>query len=340
MKDAIKIGEKEAGKGKPVYIIAEIGMNHNGQFDLAERHIQVAAECGVDAVKFQNFKTELLYCRSFPSFKERKSMEMPSNWLVPLKQIADEAGVEFLSTPFDEESADLLDDLGIPCYKVASCDINNYSFLKYLAKKSKPIIVSTGFSDMDDVAKAVAAIRSCGNEQIILLHCVATYPSDIGDMNLKAIDILHVTFGCPVGLSDHTLDNKVVPITAVALGACIIEKHFTLDKHLTGYDHEMSMSPNETKKLIYSIRLTEKAIGTGIKQPVEAEIKRLKNAQRSLYWNGTYKEGTIVRSDMILCLRPADGLKPEMKDEICGFPLKRAVKANGLVRLNEIDHKY
>jgi N-acetylneuraminate synthase/N,N'-diacetyllegionaminate synthase len=337
MKDIIKIGKKEVGQRKPVYIIAEVGMNHNGQFDLAEKHIRVAAECGVDAVKFQTFKTELFYSRKFASFEERKKAELPFEWHESLKRAADEVGVEFLSTPFDENSADFLEKLGVSCFKVASSDLNNYPFLQYLAQKGKPMIISTGFSDLATIKKAVDSVTDKGNDQIILLHCIAVYPSDNKDLNLKAIITLRDTFGCAVGLSDHSLGSCIAPIAAVALGASVIEKHFTLDKTFPGYDHKMSASPEELREFVRNIRLTEAALGSGIKQPVEAETKRSKKAQRSLYWKDSYKEGTIIKADMILCLRPADGLLPEMKNQLCGLRLRKPVKADDLIIIDDIE---
>jgi len=312
--DEIRIGSKIIGEARPVYIIAEIGMNHNGEYGLAEKLIRAAADCGVDAVKFQTYKTEFFYSRKFPNFEERQKSELPFDWHKPLKVVADEAGVEFISTPFDTESADFLDRLGVACFKVASSDLNNYPFLEYISRKKKPVLLSTGFSTLDEVRKAVSSVLKY-HKQLVLLHCVSTYPAAI----------------------EHTTDVSIVPVAATAVGACIIEKHFTLDRNLPGYDHRMSVTPAGLKKMVRNVRDTEKALGSGTKQPTEAEMKRISGARRSLYWKGSYPAGTVITPEMLLILRPGGGLEPEMLDKICGHRLLEAVAADTLIGKSQID---
>ena len=337
MREPLSIGKRRIGPTEPVFIIAEIGMNHNGDFDLAQKLIRAAAGCGADAVKFQTFKTELFYARSFPGFEERKRLEFPYEWHAPLKQLADDLGVEFISTPFDPRSVDFLDDLDVPCFKVASSDLNNYPFLAHIAQKGKPILLSTGYSTMGEIEKAVDAIVSTGNRQLVLLHCVSVYPVPPEDSNLRAITALRTAFDLPVGLSDHTVDSPVAPIVATVLGACVLEKHFTLDRDLPGYDHRMSETPSSFKQLVDNVRTTVRALGSGIKKPIGAELERLPNARRSLYWKQSYMAGSLITDDMVLILRPGHGLSPETLEMVRGHRLSTSVKAGTLVEMQHID---
>lgn len=337
MKEFISIGNRKIGQNEAVFIIAEIGMNHNGDFSLAQKLIQAAADSGADAVKFQTFKTELFYAKSSPGFEERKKLELPYEWHPSLKQLAEDFGIQFISTPFDTDSADLLDDLDVPCFKVASSDLNNYPFLEYLADKGRPILLSTGYATLGEIEKAVDKITSTGNKQLVLLHCVSTYPVSTEDSNLRAIVTLRKAFELHVGLSDHTVDSPIAAIAATSLGACVLEKHFTLDRALPGYDHHMAETPLSFKQLVYNIRTTEQALGSGIKKPIEPELERLANARRSLYWKQSYAAGTLINDEMVMILRPGHGLPPEKLDMIVGHRLSNLVKGGAFVELRHID---
>lgn len=337
MPSTITIGAKKVGPSEPVFIIGEIGLNHNGDLELAEKMVRGVAECGADAVKFQTFKTELFLSKGFPGYEERKNFEFKYEWHAPLKKLAEELGLEFFSTPLDTDSVDFLDELGVPCFKVASMDLNNYPFLEYIASKGKPIILSTGFSRMGEVEKAVDAITSTGNQQLILLHCVSVYPVDPAETNLQAILTLQSAFDLPVGFSDHTKDSPVAPIVATTLGARVWEKHFTLDRELPGYDHHMSEPPEAFSRLVENIRITERALGTGIKKPHKLELERVSNARRSLYWRDFYEAGTVVKKEMVLSVRPAKGLAPEALKMVLGHPLRTPVEADTLVEMQHID---
>jgi N-acetylneuraminate synthase/N,N'-diacetyllegionaminate synthase len=333
----VTIGRRKVGPEEPVFVIAEIGMNHNGSLDLAKALVLAAAAAGADAVKFQTFRTERFYARSFPDLAERRKYELSPEAHRALKALADELGVEFFSTPLDAGSADLLDELGVPCFKVASCDLNNYPFLKYLACKGKPILLSTGYSTLAEVDRAVETIHSTGNRQLVLLHCVAMYPTDLAFANVRAVETLRRCFQVPVGLSDHSTDSPVAAISAVTLGACVLEKHFTLDRKLPGYDHAFSETPASLKALIAQVRDTERALGDGLKRPQEPEFKRRTNARRSLYWSGSYPPGTPIREEMLIPMRPGVGLPPETMELLVGRMLCAAVEDGELARFAQVE---
>jgi len=337
MNKIINIGKKKIGFDQPVFIVAEIGMNHNGNLNLAKKMIESASNCGVDAVKFQTFKTELYYPPEVEDYAERKKHELPYEWHEELKACSEQNGIEFFSTPFDNDSVDFLNDLGVPCFKIASSDSNNYPLIQHIAQKQKPIILSTGYSTLGQIEKAYNTILDTGNEQIIMLHCVSSYPVEPHDLNLKAIHNLRTCFNVPVGFSDHSKGTPIAPIAATILGSCIIEKHFTTDNNLPGYDHKISTNPSDMKNIVNLIRNTELSLGDGIKKPAESEFVRLKNARRSLFWRSSYSEGTEVTSDMVLPLRPGYGLEPEMLDKICKLKLKLPVKAKNMVQMKDID---
>jgi len=337
MNKIIKIGKRKIGFNQPVFIVAEIGMNHNGNLDLAKKMIESAANCGVDAVKFQTFKTDLYYPPEVEDFAERKKHELLYEWHEELKTFSEQKGIEFFSTPFDNDSVDFLNELDVPCFKIASSDSNNYPLIRHIAQKQKPIILSTGYSALAQIEKAYNTIRDVGNEQIIMLHCVSSYPVQPYDLNLNVMNNLRTCFKVPVGFSDHSKDTPIAPIAATALGACIIEKHFTVDNDLPGYDHKMSTNPYDMKNIVSLIRDTELSLGDGIKKIVESEFVRLKKARRSLFWKSSYKEGRKITPDMVLPLRPGSGLEPEMLDKICEFRLKASVKAKTMVQMKDID---
>ena len=269
----IHIGKKVIGKNAPVFIIAEAGVNHNGDFDLALKLIDEAAGAGVDAVKFQSFKTENLILNNIEKapyqkittgeeetqFGMLKKLEMPLEKMKQLKAYAEDKGLIFLSTPFDEESMEELDEIGIEAFKVASTDTTNISFLRKIARKGKPIILSTGMCDMDEIDQAVSEIKKY-NTQLVLLQCTANYPIKDEDANLNIIPLLQERYEVISGYSDHSTGVGAAPY-AVPLGAKVIEKHFTLDKNMKGPDHKASLIPAELKELVLQIRKVEKYCG-------------------------------------------------------------------------------
>ena len=262
----LKIGDKLIGEEEPCFIIAEAGVNHNGSVELAKKLIDAAKDAGADAVKFQTFKAESVVVKDAQKaeyqkettgegsqYEMIKKLELTEEDFRELADYAKEKDIMFLSSPFDKESVDLLNELDVPAFKVGSGEITNLPLLRYIAKKEKPIILSTGMSTLGEIEEALDVIRSEGVEDIILLHCVSNYPARIEDVNLRALGTLKQAFKLPVGFSDHTL-GITAPIAAVALGACVIEKHFTLDRNLPGPDHKASLEPEELKEMAKAIR--------------------------------------------------------------------------------------
>jgi len=264
----IKIGNKMIEEGKPVFIIAEAGSNHNRDFEQAKKLIDVAAKTGVNAIKFQLFRASTVYlpnCGKIPTFQGEldlynffKRTELPIDWLIKLKKYAENKGLIFLASVFDEKLVDKLEEIKIVAYKIASPELNHLPLLRYVAKKKKPIILSLGLSTLSDIEEAINTIYEENNHQIVLLHCVSSYPAPPEDYNLNVIETLKKVFQIPVGVSDHSLDPILIPKLSVAVGALIIEKHFTLSKKLKGADHPFSLEPNELKLMVKEVREVEK----------------------------------------------------------------------------------
>ncbi|TRZ51509.1 MAG: N-acetylneuraminate synthase, partial [Dehalococcoidia bacterium] len=241
-----------------------------------------------------------------------------------------EKGVLFLSSPFDKGSVDLLSELGVSAFKIPSGEITNFPLLRYIARKGKPIILSTGMATQEEVGEALEIIKQEGIDDIILLHCVSSYPAKIEDMNLKAMDTLRNAFKLPVGLSDHSI-GVTIPIAAAALGACVIEKHFTLDKNLPGPDHRASVEPDELKQMITAIRDVERAMGNGIKKPTKVEEENKKVVRRSIVAGVDIPQGTIITEDMLAIKRPGTGLEPKYLGEVIGRTAKETIKQDELI---------
>ncbi|MEW6188638.1 MAG: N-acetylneuraminate synthase [Actinomycetota bacterium] len=326
----VKIGDKLVGEGEPVFVVAEVGSNHDRKLGQAKRLIDAAADAGADAVKFQTFLADKLVAKISPkagymkkvSEKESayeifKRIELPREWHPELVRYAKKRGLIFLSSPFDEEAVDLLDGLGVPAFKVASGELTNLPFIRYMAKKRKPMIVSTGAATMGEIWEAILTIKRAGNERIVLLHCTANYPVAEEDANLLAINILRKEFKLPVGYSDHTL-GIAAPLAAVALGAVIVEKHFTLSRKLRGPDHFYSIEPNELKAMVKGIRAVEKMMGTPTKKTVKAEQEIRKLARRSIFAKVDIPVGIVIQKEMLTILRPAIGLEPKYLERVVG----------------------
>ena len=348
----IRIADRTIGEGEPCFIIAEAGVNHNGDVNLAKKLIDVAKGAGADAVKFQSFKAENVVTKTAQKAKYQKQttgsgesqyemirkLELSDADFKKLASYARKKGILFLSTPFDKESVDLLDELGVPAFKIASGEITNFPLAKYIAKKGKPVILSTGMSTLDEIGEAVRVIKSEGIMDIVLLHCVTAYPAKVEDMNLRAMHTLKSAFKLPVGLSDHTI-GITVPIAAVALGAVAIEKHFTLDKNLPGPDHQASLEPRELKQMIKAIREVEKSLGNGVKSPTAEENEIKKVARRSIIAKVNIPKGTTVTEEMLEFKRPGTGIEPKHKDEIIGAIAKVDIKRDDGITWNRIERK-
>lgn len=310
------------------FIIAEAGVNHNGSLELATKLIDEAKEAGADAIKFQTFKTESLVTKDAPKaeyqmnntgdgtqFEMLKKLELSLEDHIKLKEYAQHKGIMFVSTPFDFESVDLLEKLGVLIYKVSSGDLTNIPLLRYIAKFNKPIILSTGMANLGEVELAVNAIKEEGNDNIILLHCTSNYPTDYEDVNLKAMITLKDAFKLPVGYSDHTTGIEV-PIAAVAMGARVIEKHFTLDRNMEGPDHKASLDPIEFRNMVRSIRNIEKALGDGIKRCSRNEENTKFFARRCIVAKRKLNVGEKVTYENIDFKRPEKGISPVFVDMI------------------------
>jgi len=347
MKKMIKIENRYISEDYPTFIIAEAGVNHNGSLELAKKLVDVAKEAGVDAVKFQTFKTEKVVSKFAPKaeyqikntgnnesqYEMIKKLELTEEEFIELYKYTKEKGLIFLSTPFDFESADFLEDL-VPAYKISSTDLTNLPFLEYIAKKGKPIILSTGMATLGEIEEAVNTIKKY-NEDIILLHCITNYPADFEELNLRAIKTLKEAFKLPVGYSDHSL-GIYAPIAAVTLGAVVIEKHFTINKNLPGPDHKASLNPEELKEMVKAIRLIEKALGDGIKRPTFSEEKIKKVVRKSLVANVDIPKGSIIKREMVTIKRPGIGIEPKYLDKIIGKKAKRDIKKDEVIRWEDI----
>ena len=317
--DKIRIAKRIVGEGEPTFIIAEIGSNHDGSLNQAKRLIQAAKEAGADAVKFQSFKADLLVSRKKLPHVHRvvNQNALPEDWYQELVLYARKKGIIFLSTPFDIERANLLQEIGVDAFKIASGDLTFYPLLKHVARFKKPVILSTGMAFLEEVKKAVDTVRREGNNEIILLQCVSCYPAKLEDANIKAMVTMRNFFDLPVGYSDHT-PGEVVPLGAVALGASVIEKHLTLSRNLKGPDHSFALEVNEFGEMVKKIRQLEKALGSGEKRPVAGEMEERKFARRGVYASCYIPKGTVLKEKMIKMVRPAYRDSFKNPEEIVG----------------------
>ena len=339
-----KIAGRLIGEGAPCFIIAEAGVNHNGGIKLARKLIDVAAKAGADSIKFQTFQAKELVTETAEKAEYQKEntgstetqlemikkLELSDKNFKELFTYAQKKGIMFLSTPFDKRSVDLLDSLGVPAMKVGSGEITNLPLLEHIALKQKPVILSTGMSTLDEVTEAVKLLQKEGTGEIALLHCVSCYPAMAEDTNLRAMETLRHTFNLPVGLSDHTIGIHI-PVAAVALGASIIEKHFTLDKNLPGPDHKASLEPEELKEMVNAIRDVESALGNGLKRPAAGEEATKKAARRSLVAGVNIPAGTIITAEMLEIKRPGTGLAPNLINTVIGKKAKKSITCGEVI---------
>jgi len=328
-----------------VYIIAEAGVNHNGSFDIACKLVDAAKKAGVDCVKFQTFKSENLVSRNASKADYQKAttgdssqqdmlrqLELSYDEFIKLKEYCDKVGVRFLSTPFDFESIDFLNTIDMPFWKIPSGEVTNLPYLMALAKTGKPIVMSTGMCEMDEIEAAIKVLKENGASEIKLLHCNTEYPTPFEDVNLKAMDTMRERFGVEVGYSDHTKGIEVT-IAAVALGATIIEKHFTLDRNMEGPDHRASLEPEELAAMVSGIRNIEKAIGLGDKTASPSERKNKAVARKSIVAKTDIKKGERFTEENITVKRPGSGINPMRWFEILGKEAVRDFKEDELIEL-------
>ena len=316
---------------KHVYIIAEAGVNHNGRLDLALQLCDAAKDAGVDAIKFQTWKTELIISKNteMADYQKKnlgnddsqydmlKKLELSYDNFRLIKDYCDNIGIQFLSTADETESLDFLCELGMPLIKLGSGEITNIPYLRYCAKKNMPLIISTGMCNLSDVATAFDVLTEAGAKDITLLHCTTNYPCPKDEVNLRAMQTMKDAFKCKVGYSDHTMGTEI-PIAAVAMGAEIIEKHFTLDRNMEGPDHKASLEPQELKYMVDCIRNIEVALGDGIKKPNASEVKISKVVLKSIVVKSPVKKGDTLTPDNLAIKRAGSGIPATYWDIIIG----------------------
>jgi len=337
------------------FIIAEAGVNHNGKIELAFKLIDAARESGADAVKFQIFKADKVVSKyahlasyqkqnmttiKKSQFEMVKELELSEEDFCKLKEYCDNAGIEFLTTPFDEESADVIFDL-VKRYKISSGEVVNHPFLEHISKKGKPIILSTGMCSLGEVEQAIRIIEENQPDiddnysPLILMHCTTNYPCPYEEVNLKAMLTLKEAFKLPVGYSDHSMGIEV-PIAAVGMGAIVIEKHFTLNRNMKGPDHKASLEPHELKKMIQSIRNIEKALGDGIKRPNSSELEIMSYVRKSIVAKQDIPKGSLLSKKTIDIKRPGNGISPLDLDKIIGMKVTRSIAKDEVIKWDDL----
>ena len=331
---------------KRIQIIAEAGVNHNGNLDLALKMIDVAKKVGIDIIKFQTGIPEKLVSRYAEKANYQKETTgagesqldmirklcLKFDDFIELKGYCDKTGICFLSTPFDLESIVFLNSIEMPFWKIPSGEVTNYPYLVALAKTGKPVVMSTGMCEMDEIGAAIEVLRGNGTKDIKLLHCNTEYPTPFEDVNLRAMQMMRETFGLEVGYSDHTPGIEV-PIAAVAMGATIIEKHFTLDRNMEGPDHKASLEPDELAAMVRAIRNVEAALGTGIKEPSKSEKKNIAIARKSIVAAKNIQKGEILTEDNLTTKRPGSGISPMRWSEVIGTKAIRDFEEDELIEL-------
>lgn len=344
----VEIAGRRIGPGARCFVIAEGGVNHNGDMRLARGLVEAAASAGVDAIKFQTFDPAALAAADAPKAQyqqERDSSGSQRSMLeklvlseaqhFELKQLAESLGLLFLSTPFEEKSADFLERLGLPAFKIPSGELTNHPFIAHVARKGLPMLMSTGMATLAEVKAAVAALRAARPVPLALFHCVSSYPAAAADCNLRAMATLRRELDVPVGWSDHSSGINL-SIAAVALGAELIEKHLTLDRTLPGPDHAASLEPKEFLELVKGIREVEASLGNGEKVPVAAEVAIAAVARKSLHWAATLPKGATVRREHLVSLRPGTGVPPMQFELLVGREVARPTVAGRQLSLDDL----
>ncbi len=352
MISSIRVGNTRIGRDCPCFIVAEAGVNHCGNIDLAFELIESASQSGADAIKFQCYVTEDLVTIDAPKaryqesdmgsttkqYEMLKALELDAKDLAKLRDHCLKKGIMFICTPYDQRSVDTMEDIEQPMiYKIASTDTTNTPFLKYIASKNRPVILSTGMCSLGEVELAVNTLKESGLEnRIIILQCTSEYPVPMQDVNLRAMETMERAFCCPVGFSDHTFGIEASS-WAVAMGACMIEKHLTLDRTLSGPDHKASIEPTEFASLVNSIRQIEVALGDGIKRVMPSETDNKERMQRSLVAKRNIQIGKSITRDDLTCKRPGSGLPPLWFDLVIGKVAINHISDGSIISLNDID---
>jgi N-acetylneuraminate synthase len=356
----MRIGKRTIGIGRPAYVIAEIGSNFDCSLVRAKRLAYMSKAAGADAFKIQNFTAPKIVSNvgfknlqvafqaewDKPVVEVYKAAEFPREWLKEISDYCKEIGIDFFSSPYDTEAVDLLEAIGVPAYKLGAGEIDNLEFIDYVAKTGKPVIISAGAATLDEIRQAVGVMRKAGNDKLILLQCVTNYPSPVADANLKAMVAIGGAFKVPVGYSDHTIGKEggaddplgglTVPLGAVALGACMIEKHVTDDRSRAGPDHPFAVTMAELATMISGIRAMEAALGDGKKRVMPSEKQTVVIQRRGMYAAKDIAKGETIRRGAIVYLRPAVGLRPPLIKKVIGTKARRAIKAGDPVRQRDV----
>lgn len=340
----LDIAGRKVGHGQPCFLIAEAGVNHNGDLEMARLLVRIAAEAGADAVKFQTFSAERTVTDYAPKAEYQLRSTDPAESQVEMLrrlELSDDAhrellaesrrlGILFLSTPFDELSADFLETLGLPAFKIPSGEITNLPFLEHVARKGRPMIVSTGMATLAESEAAARAVTRAGNPGLILLHCTSAYPADPKDANLRAMRTMEEALGFATGYSDHTTGIEI-SLAAAALGACVIEKHFTLDRGLPGPDHAASLSPDELRALVSGVRRVEAALGHGRKEPAACEAEIAIISRKSIVAARVIPAGARITKELVAMKCPGTGFAPSMLDRVLGRSARREIPADAVI---------
>jgi len=347
---SVDLGPAVVEEGHKPFIVAEIGSNHNGDMDLCREIIDAAVEAGADAVKFQSWTEETLiseeeYQRNTEYTDKKKHFgtlrEMVREYqFTPeqhreIQQYCFDQGITFCSSVFSEQEADRLDDLDVPFYKIASMDINNLPLLEYVAGKGRPMVISTGMATLGEIEQAVNTVRAVGNDEIVLLHCVSVYPPDMDLMNLRNMDTLRRAFDVPVGFSDHTL-GTAIPLAAIARGACFVEKHFTIDKDLPGWDHAISSNPEELSRIVEEGKKVDRALGSTVRTVSQAERDKRIQFRRSAIAQKPLSEGQVLSKEDVAFKRPGSGIAPDEFGYAQGQELVESVEKGHVIHWNHV----
>jgi N,N'-diacetyllegionaminate synthase len=342
----VKFGDVEVGPGQPPYVIAEVGSNHNGDMDLCRRLIDAAAEAGAHAVKFQSWTDASLiaeeeYARNTEYSDKKKHFGSLREMVKAYQFTADQhreahahcraRGIAFCSTPFSVEEVDLLEELDVPFFKIASMDVVHLPLLKYVSRKRRPVVISTGMATLAEIEQAVETVRAEGNEDIVLLHCVSIYPPEYDTIHLRNMATMQEAFDVPVGFSDHTL-GTAIPLAAIAIGACIIEKHFTLDQEMPGWDHAISATPEQLRTVVVEGRNIVAALGGSKRVVSAAEMEKRKKFRRSLVARHKLDRGHMLTEDDLDAKRPGTGIAPNEIAYVIGRRLASDVAADQVLR--------
>jgi len=339
------------GSEHPPYIIAELGSNHNGDMNLAKKLIDSAKSAGADCVKFQSWSKETIFSRVkynenyflADDYRQRddftleqivEEFAISETQLLEMRDYSKKIGIDFTSTPFSRKEADfLVEELNVDFIKIASMDLNNYSFLEYLSRKGKPMVLSTGLSNLSEIDKAIRTIEETGNKELVILHCVAIYPPKDEEVNLRNINTLNKLYPYPIGFSDHSLGTSI-PLASVACGSCIVEKHFTLDKEMFGWDHKVSANEDEMMTLTTESKRIFEAMGSSRIHQVEND-DRIESFRRSIVAARKIKKGEVLKEDMLDCKRPGRGLPPDALKFVLGKTLMRDLDYDELLEISD-----